>query len=210
VKASEKRPRGQRRDAVQTGAVSRSILPRRLVAFIFSLARGVGLRREGRPALAWGVMGASGVMLAGLVACGHNVGDSCRVSSDCDPTGGSRVCDVSQPGGYCLVEGCDEYSCPSDSACIRLFPTAFLSKPCDPTALKSSNGTATGETGCAPNEICLDIGQCVLRSLERRECLATCGDNGDCRGGYECRRAGTEGSMPLVRDSGIVRFCAPL
>jgi len=96
--------------------VSRPVSPRR---FLFSIIALLRLPRT-RLALCWFAL----VLTAGLgVGCGHNVGDSCRVSSDCDPTGGTRICDVSQPGGYCLVEGCDEYSCPSDSASITPGPT---------------------------------------------------------------------------------------
>ena len=40
-------------------------------------------------------------------ACGRDIGDECQTSVDCDPNG-TRACDLSQPGGYCTVLGCDE------------------------------------------------------------------------------------------------------
>ena len=58
-------------------------------------------------------------------ACGHEIGDQCKTSVDCDPSG-TRSCDLSQPDGYCTIAGCDETSCPSSSACIRAFPVALL------------------------------------------------------------------------------------
>src|SRR4051812_5642397 len=60
-------------------------------------------------------------------ACSREIGDDCSTAADCDPKG-SRVCDLSQPGGYCTVVNCDENSCPSESACIRFFPIPYLSK----------------------------------------------------------------------------------
>ncbi len=63
--------------------------------------------------------------------CGSQIGDSCQTSTDCDPNG-NRICDLSQPGGYCTVMGCDETTCPSEATCVRSFPVQFLSKPCNP------------------------------------------------------------------------------
>ena len=72
------------------------------------------------------------VLLAlGGLGCGKKIGDQCQTASDCDPSG-SRICDLSQPGGYCTVLGCDETSCPSEATCIRYFPAPFLNKPCNP------------------------------------------------------------------------------
>ena len=40
-------------------------------------------------------------------ACGKEIGDSCSTNVDCAQDG-TRDCDLSQPGGYCTVNGCDE------------------------------------------------------------------------------------------------------
>ena len=37
-----------------------------------------------------------------LASCGKKIGDSCQTASDCDPSG-TRICDISQPGGYCTI-----------------------------------------------------------------------------------------------------------
>lgn len=138
-----------------------------------------------------------------LSACGNKIGDECRSSIDCS-IDGDRSCDIAQPGGYCTVQGCDSRSCPDESACVRFFPSKFLTRPCAPTT--EDNGT----DACSPDEVCLESGLCAPRSTERRYCALKCGNDGDCRSGYECRLVGEHGSSPLEpRDLGRVRFCAP-
>jgi hypothetical protein len=66
-----------------------------------------------------------------LASCGKKIGDACQTAADCDPNG-ARICDLSQPGGYCTILGCDETTCPSEAACIRFFPVQYLTKPCNP------------------------------------------------------------------------------
>jgi hypothetical protein len=148
---------------------------------------------------------ASVVLVALTVGCGHKVGDSCTNSADCDPSGGTRTCDLSQPGGYCIVEGCDARSCPSDSVCVRFFP-------CDPAAACT---TAVPGSCCDPGEVCvadeLGIGACARTTLEKRACVQTCGGNGDCRGGYLCRIVGTCGTLALTLTPDVpAKFCAPI
>jgi hypothetical protein len=127
-------------------------------------------------------------------ACTKKIGDDCRSSIDCSQDS-ERTCDISQPGGYCTIEGCDERSCPEEAACIRFFPRLFLTRPCT--------------AGCAVDELCVGD-QCAPRTSERRFCVQKCGENGDCRGGYICREAGTAGSLPLTANPAAkVSFCAP-
>jgi hypothetical protein len=143
-----------------------------------------------------------------LPACGKEIGDSCSTNVDCEQDG-TRDCDLSQPGGYCTVNGCDEKSCPSEAVCIRIFPYESPGLPCQQDA------------ECASSELCLPDGFCVPRASERRYCERKCGGNGDCRGGYVCLEAGiatrssqsnTYGSLALVANanqSTVVKFCAP-
>ena len=144
-----------------------------------------------------------------LAGCGHDIGDDCLSSVNCDPRG-TRSCDLSQPGGYCTMTGCNETSCPSEAVCIRSFPEMYLSKPCD--AACEDQTCVTGQTDdCAPDELCLDAGLCAKRSQEQRACAKSCEQNDDCRGGYECRLAGTRGSMVLAQNpAASARFCAPV
>lgn len=161
------------------------------------------VRRALGPSVA-GVL--QGLLLATAVAsagCGNKIGDDCRSSIDCS-IDGDRSCDISQPGGYCTVVGCDTRSCPSDASCVRFFPSKFLTRPCDPATEDS------GSNACNADEVCLESGLCAPRATERRYCVAKCGGNSDCRDGYECRFVGEHGSSPLEpKDLGRTRFCAP-
>jgi len=132
--------------------------------------------------------------------CRREIGDECKTAADCNPNG-SRSCDATQPGGYCTIQGCDETSCPEEAACIRYFPAQYLTEPCVP---------GERETGCMADEVCLDEGLCARQSTELRYCVKTCSSGDDCRDGYECRLAGTRGSLALTSNpSSVVRFCAP-
>ena len=63
---------------------------------------------------------------------------------------------------------------------------------------------------CKADEICLDVGLCAKQSYEQRECAKVCSGNGDCRGGYECRKTGEMGSMALAANPlATTSFCAP-
>ena len=91
--------------------------------------------------------------------CTPKIGDSCTVSTNCSASG-DRLCDITEPGGYCTIFNCEPNSCPEDSACIN-FGTQLSSLPmCSPSQ------------GNSP--------------YQRSFCMATCGNDGDCRGGYKC------------------------
>jgi len=138
-------------------------------------------------------------VLAGA-GCKREIGDECTTAADCNPNG-TRSCDNTQPGGYCTIQGCDETSCPSEAACMRYFPAQFLTQACD---------TQAPVSGCAADEICLDGGLCAPLSTEVRYCVKTCSSNEDCRSDYECRLAGTRGSVMLTGNpNAVVHFCAP-
>jgi hypothetical protein len=147
-----------------------------------------------------------------LSACGHQIGDSCSVNTDCS-TAGDRFCDTSAPGGYCTVEGCDETNCPSDSVCIRFF-TQVLSEPCqcrrDGIITQGSCQTGYRCVCDAPGDT---AAHCAPDSSERRWCQKTCSDDSDCRGNYQCRSTGTLGaeSVPTLDmlSGKVEKFCAP-
>ena len=165
-----------------------------------------------------------------LTACGDQIGDSCDFNVDCSPLG-DRICDTSQLGGYCTIQGCDQDSCPEDEAvCVRFYPVSFLSSPCDALtedALGSKCGRAcapeckkscdASEVCCSTNhcntaEICLSSGFCAQRTQERRFCMQECEEDDDCRDGYQCRKTGTRGAeaVPSPADDSIpqLKFCA--
>jgi len=146
-------------------------------------------------------------MLLALVAagCGKEIGDDCVVSSDCS-TAGDRICDISSPGGYCTIQGCDFNTCPDESVCVSFFTGSFANKPC----VRETEDAGTDD--CTFDEICSLAGQCVSRSSEIRYCMRTCGSDGDCRDNYECRDEALmreHGGEPVVQAGDLPSFCAP-
>lgn len=58
------------------------------------------------------------VIVAGIFigsGCSSKIGDSCSSNSDC---GANRICDRSQPGGYCTTSPCERNVCPTEAICI--------------------------------------------------------------------------------------------
>lgn len=152
-------------------------------------------------------------LLAALLlgaGCGAEIGDECSTNVDCSPTG-ERICDVSQQGGYCTIQGCQLRSCPEEAACIAFYPTTFLSVACDPStedAVQLEDAT----NDCTADEVCLSSGVCALATQEQRFCMRKCGSDDDCRSGYECRLTGTGGAeaIPNPDRPGLRqdKFCA--
>ena len=125
-------------------------------------------------------LAAAAALLLVTAACGEEIGDECSLSSDCSPQG-DRICDVTSPGGYCTILGCDFDSCPEESVCVRFFSVAGSERTCEPRAEDIS------EDFCTADELCALSGTCVPRTAESRFCMRTCESDGDCRDGYECR-----------------------
>lgn len=98
--------------------------------------------------------------LGWLSACAPKIGDSCNNSNDCSANG-DRLCDTTQPGGYCTIFNCDPTNCPFDeSLCV-----AF-------------------------NNVVSTVGICPdphrPSPYARTFCMARCKKSSDCRAGYEC------------------------
>jgi hypothetical protein len=100
------------------------------------------------------------VALAGLAACKPEIGDKCVLSTDCS-TRGDRLCDTSQPDGYCTQFNCRGNGCPAEAACV-LFNSAI--------------------PGCGFDDRAGPGGARSARSF----CVVNCKSNGDCRDGYVC------------------------
>ncbi len=99
-------------------------------------------------------------LASGLPACSPTIGASCTQSTDCSSQG-NRVCDTSQPEGYCTVFGCADNSCPDHAVCVT-FDVAL--------------------PGCAYNDY-----EAPART-SRTLCLEHCQSDSDCRSseGYVC------------------------
>ena len=92
--------------------------------------------------------------------CAPEIGDECSYDADCSPNL-DRNCDRSQPGGYCLIIGCDPDECPSEAVCVE------FTTPCP---------TGTSEETCEQIE----------PNRGRTYCLEHCKSEGDCRSQYTC------------------------
>lgn len=95
-----------------------------------------------------------------LAACTPSIGDKCVLSTDCS-TRGDRLCDTSQPEGYCTQFNCQHNQCPDHAACV-LFNAAV--------------------PGCGYNDRSGGYGSRIARSF----CVAMCASDKDCRSGYVC------------------------
>lgn len=102
------------------------------------------------------------VLAAALLVggCTPEIGDKCVLSTDCS-TRGDRLCDTSQPGGYCTQFNCSKNSCPNEAACV-LFNAAI--------------------PGCGYDDRAGQYGSRIARSF----CAASCASDSDCRAGYIC------------------------
>jgi hypothetical protein len=56
-----------------------------------------------------------------FVGCSREIGDSCETSVDCDVQN-KRICDLTQPGGYCTIRGCEKGTCPEEAVCVLFRP----------------------------------------------------------------------------------------
>lgn len=121
------------------------------------------------------------VAALGLSGCTPEIGDGCRLSTDCSIRG-DRSCDTSQPGGYCTVLNCGRNSCPDEAACV-LFHSRL--------------------PGCAVNDR-------VVSRVGRSYCMKWCESDSDCRGGYLCRHPGEPPwEASTLDDNQSKRVCVP-
>jgi hypothetical protein len=105
------------------------------------------------------VSGACLLLLVALVAgCTPQIGNKCTISTDCSQLG-DRLCDTTQPGGYCTIFNCEPDQCPN-AICVAFDPTL------DPAC--GLNGA-----GSSPR-------------FERSFCLGACNTTSDCRDQYQC------------------------
>jgi hypothetical protein len=103
------------------------------------------------------ILGVAGVA---ILACTPSIGDKCSQSTDCS-VNGDRLCDTSQPGGYCTVFNCRGDGCPDKAVCT-LFNASV--------------------PGCAYNDYAGGGGSRDARSF----CMERCFSQSDCRPGYVC------------------------
>ncbi len=93
------------------------------------------------------------------VGCKPEIGDECTVSSDCSAAG-DRLCDNTQPGGYCTIFNCEPGTCPEEAICVG-FNSSISTVP---ACINPQRRSRYDETYCVRN----------------------CEEDDDCRGGYAC------------------------
>jgi hypothetical protein len=120
--------------------------------------------------LTWGAV-VLGIGAAVGLACSPQIGKKCSISTDCSQLG-DRLCDSTQPGGYCTVFNCEPDSCPN-AICVGFDPTL------DPACGTAANGRPP--------------------RFERTFCLAQCSSTSDCRDQYECVDLSTTANQTLRR-----------
>jgi len=96
-------------------------------------------------------------LLALAAGCQPNIGDACKLHTDCSAAG-DRICEPNLPGGYCTMFNCEPGSCPSEALCVAY--------------------------GSSPSAECTSS---LDRRLQRTFCMKSCSTNADCdRSGYAC------------------------
>jgi len=121
-------------------------------------------------------------MLFALAGCQPSIGDHCVQSTDCSPTG-DRLCDTSQPNGYCTIFDCLPNACPTEAACVA---------------------TNISVLGCPYDD------RHAPSRTSRQLCLKKCQGDGDCRAdeGYACITPSQYGLLVLDTDQ-TERVCLP-
>jgi hypothetical protein len=92
----------------------------------------------------WSLLGS----LAVLAGCSPKIGDKCTVSTDCSIQG-DRLCDPTQPGGYCTVFNCEPNRCPDEAVCV-----AFNEPSCSSPALSRRFQRTFCMLVCESNDDC--------------------------------------------------------
>jgi hypothetical protein len=131
-------------------------------------------------------------LLLAALGCKPEIGDECDLDTDCSNTG-DRLCDRTQPGGYCTVFNCEPGTCPDEATCIGFRTTL--------SALPAEDGSLAGWACSDPQ---------LSSRFQRAFCMRRCKSNGDCRSGYECldmRDAGNPYGAVVLEDGGSGKVC---
>jgi uncharacterized membrane protein YgcG len=116
--------------------------------------------------------------------CTPKIGDKCTVSTDCSQLG-DRLCDTTQPDGYCTVFNCEPDTCPTDGhgVCVAFFPQL------DPTC----GGASASQ----------------WPRFERTFCVRGCDDDTDCRASYVCVAPSDRNAQIVDNAPAKTKVCIP-
>ena len=105
-----------------------------------------------------------------LGACSPKIGRKCSSSIDCD-VNGTRICDLSQPGGYCTVRYCEADTCPDgESVCVEFSPDEALLAVTYCVATCNNGGAFRDKYSCV---LSCEIGEGVLGGEDNKSCAVT-------------------------------------
>jgi hypothetical protein len=104
-------------------------------------------------------------LLALASGCSPKIGDKCTVSTDCS-VNGDRLCDSTEPSGYCTVFNCEPNACPDDSLCVA-FTEPTCSSPAQSVRFTRTFCMATCESDgdCRAGYLCLDVTNDEVRQV---------------------------------------------
>ena len=57
-------------------------------------------------------------------ACAPAIGDDCETGLDCSSQS-TRLCDLTQRGGYCTLPNCERGTCPEEAVCVQFRPSTL-------------------------------------------------------------------------------------
>ncbi len=103
----------------------------------------------------------AGTLVLDFAACQAKIGDGCESNVDCSPDG-DRICDLSQPGGYCTVPDCEVGTCPDNAVCVMFGTGAHTRTWCMKAC--HSDGDCRKLYYCAPHSN--DVGQVIDEGRE--------------------------------------------
>ena len=116
--------------------------------------------------------------------CAPRIGDKCTTNQNCSGQT-QRLCDNSQPGGYCTLFGCNPTSCPADeSVCV------------------SFGASLSPVEGCSSPDLTAPAAKAF--------CMKWCGQDSDCRSGYACVDVGGDdpwGATVVQRSPRSTKIC---
>jgi hypothetical protein len=115
-----------------------------------------------------------------LAACSPGIGDACDTALRCSQSA-TRLCDLTQPNGYCTLADCQEGTCPSDAVCVTFWP----------------------KTNRAADVDRLSTNYCMAKCDDRSDCRKS--------DGYDCLSTsefGAHGGESMVLGPANQKFCA--
>ncbi len=116
-----------------------------------------------------------------LVGCTPKIGDDCTTSLDCSQLG-DRLCDTSEPDGYCTIFNCEPDQCPEEAICVGF--------------------------GLELDPACSAIDDARWKRFERTFCMVACEEESDCRSGYVCASPGDRRALSIDVDNELRDFKA--